>query len=167
MIHLPDRIYIIGGPGSGKSFLAKRISALKHLPHFELDDIMRFKKYTEKLPMEQRTHKLHQTILQKYDKWVIEWLALDRADECYKKADLVIVFNVPSWVVAWRIFRRYVRNVLRWDFTETFWWMFSLAKRAMTYQNPKSTYSLRRHIEDCKKYKCNYVVINDAKEILS
>jgi adenylate kinase family enzyme len=67
-----DKIYIIGGAGSGKSTLAKKISELKHIPRFDTDDIMRFKKYTEKLPEEQRIHKLHTTILKKYNKRVIE-----------------------------------------------------------------------------------------------
>jgi adenylate kinase family enzyme len=71
-MQFPDKIYIIGGAGSGKSTLAREISEIKHIPHFDTDDIMRFKKYTDKLTVEQRTHKLHTTILKKYDKRVIE-----------------------------------------------------------------------------------------------
>ncbi|MEI8008704.1 MAG: hypothetical protein WCI00_04845 [bacterium] len=68
---LPDKIYIVGGAGSGKSTLAKKISKIKHIPNFDLDDIMRFKKYTEKLPMEQRDYKLN-ALLQEHIKRVIE-----------------------------------------------------------------------------------------------
>jgi adenylate kinase family enzyme len=71
-MHLPDKMYIIGGSGSGKSSLAKKISSIKHIPYFDLDDIMWFKKYTEKLPMQQRTYKLHHTILQQHHKRIIE-----------------------------------------------------------------------------------------------
>jgi adenylate kinase family enzyme len=165
-MHLPDKIYILGGAGSWKSSLAKKISIIKQIPHFYLDDILRFKKYTEKLPTEQRMYKLHQ-ILKEHNKRVIEWCSVDRPDECYKQADLVIVLDVSTYIVAWRIFKRYVSRIIHWDFRETFRWMMWLAKRAMSYQDPKRTHSLRRHIEDCKKYKCNYVVVRDAKEVLN
>jgi hypothetical protein len=74
--------------------------------------------------------------------------------------------NVSKFTVAWRIFKRYIFRIIRWDFTETFRWVMWLIQRAMTYQNPESRHSFRRHLEDCKKYKCNYIVIRDAKEIL-
>jgi hypothetical protein len=118
------------------------------------------------LPMQQRTYKLHHTILQQHHKRIIEWFAIDRAEECYQKADLVIILNVSKFIVVWRIFKRYVSQIVRWNLTQTFVWMIKLMIRAMSYQNPKSKYSLRRHIEDCEKYRCNYVVIRDAKEIL-
>lgn len=162
----PNKIYVLGGSGSWKSSLAKKISKIKNIPHFDLDDIMRFKKYTDKLPEEQRKHKLHTTILQKYDKRVIEWCFVDWADECYKKADLVILLNVSKFTVAWRVFKRYIINILHWNFTETFRWVIWLMQRAMSYQNPKNRHSLYRHIEDCKKYGCTYIIIRDVKEIL-
>jgi adenylate kinase family enzyme len=165
-MQLPDRIYIIGGSWSWKSTLAQRISRIKHIPHFALDDILWYKKYKEKLPVEQRTYKLHHTILQKYDTWVIEWFAVGWADRCYQEADLVIIFDVSRRVIAWRIIKRYILWILHWDFTKNFFEMIVLLRWAITYQNHKSIYSLRRHIDDCEKYKCNYVVIRDAKEIL-
>ncbi|MEI7563122.1 MAG: hypothetical protein WCJ39_05660 [bacterium] len=71
-MQLPGKIYIIGGAGSGKSTLAREISKIKHIPHFCLDDIMWYKKYSEKLPLEQRTYKLHANILEQHNRWVIE-----------------------------------------------------------------------------------------------
>ncbi len=165
-MQLPDKIYIIGGSGSWKTSLAKKISKLKNIPHFDLDDIMRFKKYTEKLPKEQRIYKLYHNILQQHKKRIIEWFAIDRADECYQKADLVIILNVSKYIVAWRLLKRYISQIIRLNFTQKFLWLIDLIKRAMTYQDPKSIHSLRRHIEDCKKYNCNCIVIRDAKEIL-
>ncbi len=162
---LPDKIYIVGGAGSGKSTLAKKISKIKHIPNFDLDDIMRFKKYTEKLPMEQRDYKLN-ALLQEHIKRVIEWCAVDRSDICYQEADLVIVLDVSKYIVAWRIFKRYLYLIFHWNFTGTFVWMINLIQRAMKYQNPKTHHSLYRHINDCKKYKCDYIVIHHDKEIL-
>ena len=33
------KIHIVGGPGSGKSFLAKKLSRELGIPHYDLDDI--------------------------------------------------------------------------------------------------------------------------------
>lgn len=33
------KIYIIGGPGSGKTFLANKLSNELNIPHFDLDDL--------------------------------------------------------------------------------------------------------------------------------
>ncbi len=161
-MQLPDKIYIIGGAGSGKSTLAKRISELKHIPHFCLDDITRFKKYTEKLPLDQRAYKLHHDILLQRKKWVIEWFAVDRVDECYQKADLIIVLDVHGIVTSRRMIKRYFRR----HSTRNFLWILKLIKRALKYHNHSNPYSIHRLIRDCEKYKCNYVVIRDAKEIL-
>ncbi|MFH0701512.1 MAG: hypothetical protein V2A62_03685 [Candidatus Woesearchaeota archaeon] len=34
-----NKIHIIGGPGSGKSYAAKRLSQLLKIPHFDLDEL--------------------------------------------------------------------------------------------------------------------------------
>lgn len=68
---LPNKIYILGGSGSGKSSLAKKISMIKKIPYFDLDDIMWNKKYTDKLPVEERIPKLH-ALLKTHKHWVIE-----------------------------------------------------------------------------------------------
>lgn len=164
-MQLPDKIYIIGGAGSGKSTLAKKLSAITHIPFFCMDDIMWQKKYTLKRPVEERTRLLTTTILDIYDTWIVEWFAVDRADECYKQADLVIVFDVPKYIVAWRILRRTLISFFKWDFTQHGSWFFSFISWAMKYTTPWHPHSFARHIEDCKKYACNYIIIHDAKEI--
>ncbi len=158
----PNKIYIIGGAGTGKSTLAKKISKIKNIPHFCLDDITRFKKYTEKLPLDQRAYTLHHDILLPYKKWIIEWFAVDRVDECYQKADLVIVLDVPGIVTSRRMIKRYFHRTS----TRNFLWIIKLIKRALKYHNHSNPYSVHRLIGDCKRYKCKYIIIHDAKEIL-
>lgn len=162
----PDKIYIIGWFWSGKSLLAKRIAAIKKIPHFDLDDIRWVKKYSHKLSDNERKQKLD-NILQRNAQWIVEWCVVDWADECYMLADLIIVLKIPSYVAAWRIMKRYLSRIFSWKYAWTFWWMLSLMYRAYEYyQWSKGKYSFCRHIQDCKKYKCKYMIIRDAKEIL-
>ncbi|MCX6823440.1 MAG: hypothetical protein NTX91_05660 [candidate division SR1 bacterium] len=161
-MQLPDKIYIVGGAGSGKSTLANKISEIKHIPHFCLDDITRFKKYTEKLPLDQRAYKLHHDILLHHKQWVIEGFAVDRVDECYQKADLVIVLDVHGIITSRRMIKRYFHRYS----TRNFWGIVKLIQWALKYHSHSNPYSVHRLIHDCEKYKCNYVVIRDAKEIL-
>lgn len=166
-MQLPDKIYIIGWFWSGKSSLAKHISIIKKIPYFDLDDIRWLKKYSHKLSDDERKQKLHE-ILHKHDKRIIEWCVVDRADICYSSANLVILFKVPGYIVVWRVFKRYIYRLFHWIYTGSLWWTLSLMYRSfMYYQKSKGKYSFHRHIEDCKKYKCNYIVIRDAKEILN
>jgi adenylate kinase family enzyme len=162
----PDKIYVIGWFWSGKSSFAKHIAAIKKISFFDLDDIRRLKKYSHKLSDDERKQKLDE-ILQHNKQRIIEWCVIDRADECYLLADLVIVFKIPWYIAAWRIMKRYFSRMFSWKSVWTFLWMLSLMYRAyMYYQWSKGKYSFHRHIEDCKKYKCNYIIIRDAKEIL-
>lgn len=52
-------------------YLIKILHATTHHPHFELDDIMWAKKYTQKLPIPEREQKVHD-ILSSHSAWVIE-----------------------------------------------------------------------------------------------
>lgn len=165
-MNLPDKIYIIGWFGSGKSLLAERIHNIKKVSYFDLDDIRWAKKYTEKLSEEKRKYKIQQ-ILKQYKKWIVEWCVIDWADICYNSADLVIVLKISWYVAVWRVFKRYISRIFHWEYAWSFLWTLSLMYRSfMYYQKPKGKYSFHRHIEDCKKYNCNYIIIRDAKEIL-
>lgn len=83
-----------------------------------------------------------------------------------KRRISLLFFNVPRFVLARRIFKRYIHHIIYKDASQTFLSMIKIIQRAMTYYNPKSKDSFYRHINDCKKYKCKYIVIRDAKEIL-
>lgn len=67
------KIHIIGCSGTGKSYLAKRLSEKYNIPHFDLDDIFwdnSSDRYGVKMPDEKR-NQLLDDILRKND-WIIE-----------------------------------------------------------------------------------------------
>nr|WP_249930791.1 adenylate kinase [Paenibacillus polymyxa] len=88
------RIIVIGSPGSGKTFLAKRLSMWIHLPYTSLDDLYwgpEWKRSTDK-----QFHKQLGEVLQR-EEWIIE----GNYHECYfterlQRSDTIIVMDVST-----------------------------------------------------------------------
>jgi adenylate kinase family enzyme len=102
------KIHIIGGPGSGKSYLAKKLSERYSIPCYDLDDIFWDKNQREyiRTPEEARQKKLS-TIL-KNDSWIIEGVYYKWLADSFEDADKIVVLNTPVMLRQWRILRRYL-----------------------------------------------------------
>jgi adenylate kinase family enzyme len=92
------KIHIIGGPGSGKSYLAKKLSGRYSIPCYDLDDIFWDKNQREyiRTPEEARQKKLS-TIL-KNDSWIIEGVYYKWLADSFEDADKIVVH--PGYVEA-------------------------------------------------------------------
>ena len=66
---LPKRIYIIGSTGSGKTYLARKLSLLFGIKSYDLDDIYWIKKYYKKRD-ENVKQRMLERIYQKKE-WII------------------------------------------------------------------------------------------------
>lgn len=107
------KIHIIGGSGSGKSFLADKLSREYSIPHYDLDDIMWDNKsdaYGVKRSMEERKALLNE-ILQK-DDWIIEGVYYKWCGQCFADADKIYLLDVPRHTYRYRIIRRFWRRKL-------------------------------------------------------
>ena len=106
------KIHIVGGPGSGKSFLAKKLSRELGIPHYDLDDIQWANEggYGTKRDITERDALLRQ-ILQK-DQWIIEGVYYAWCGRCFEDADRIYLLTVPRRVYRYRILRRFLRRKL-------------------------------------------------------
>ena len=107
------KIHIIGGPGSGKSFLADRLSRQLGIPHYDLDDLQwdnAAAGYGTKRNPQQRDALLHQ-ILQQED-WIIEGVYHKWCGPCFAQADRIYLLEVPRSRYRFRILRRFFRRKL-------------------------------------------------------
>ena len=97
------KIHIIGGPGSGKSFLAEKLSRELGIPHYDLDDIQWANEsgYGKKRDTGERDALLEQ-ILQR-DDWIMEGVYYAWCGRCFEDADRVYRY---------RIIRRFLRRKL-------------------------------------------------------
>ena len=107
------KIYIIGGPGSGKSFLAEQLSKEFGVQHYDLDEMQWDNKsasYGVKREPAERDNLLSDVL--RNDNWIIEGVYYAWCQQCFADADKIYVLSVPRYKYRYRIIRRFIRRKL-------------------------------------------------------
>ena len=103
------KIHIIGPAGSGKTFLARRLSAATGVPVTDLDDIFwdnKIDSYGVKRPPEERDRLLASVL--ENDDWIIEGVYYKWLAKPLHAADRVLFLRTPYRLQVWRIIRRFI-----------------------------------------------------------
>ena len=161
----PKKIFIIGTTGSGKSVLSERLSKLSNIPRYDLDEIYYKQGFNEKEKSSTRKKKL--LMILKREKWIIEGVYTSWTNEIFRKADLVIWLDLPSVILSWRIFKRYLKKKLKGECPkdETLKSTFNLIKFANKYKKSNNLNGYRKHQSMTNKYKVNFIKINNKKQL--
>jgi len=104
-----SKVHIIGGPGSGKSYLANRLSVSLGVSSYDLDDLFwdnTAKSYGIRAEPETRDRKLHE-ILQ-CSGWIIEGVYHQWLDDSFRNAEAIVVLKPNVWLRDWRILKRFI-----------------------------------------------------------
>ena len=107
------KIHIIGGPGSGKTFLAGKLSRQYGIPHYDLDDIQwdnSSGSYGTKRNPQERDELLSEILGN--DDWIMEGVYYSWCGRCFEDADRIILLEVPRYKYRFRIIRRFIRRKL-------------------------------------------------------
>jgi adenylate kinase family enzyme len=103
------RIHLIGGPGSGKSYIAAKIAATYGIAAHDLDDLFwdaRAPTYGTRADKDQRNQAL--LALAARDSWIIEGAYYRWVAPSFARADLIIVLTPSVWRRDWRIMKRFM-----------------------------------------------------------
>jgi len=105
------KIHIIGGSGTGKTYLANLLSTKYNIPHYDLDDLFwdnSANQYGVKMSIEKRSEMLSK-ILQNED-WILEGVYYSWITDSFEKADAIIILDVPKRVYKYRIICRFIKR---------------------------------------------------------
>lgn len=158
------KIHIIGGSGTGKSYLAEGLSEKYAVPHFDLDDLQwdnHAETYGIKRPAEKRASLLRD-ILEKED-WIVEGVYYKWVQESFDKADMIYVLEVPLFICKFRIVKRFIKRKLGLarGKKETLKSLMGLMKWAEQYQR----YDLEEIKKLLIKYQTKVIFLNSKRQI--
>jgi molybdopterin-guanine dinucleotide biosynthesis protein len=101
------RVHVVGGAGSGKTTLARRLVDRLGAPHHDLDAVGYEGGAGPKRSLEARLADVRRIAAE--PSWVTEGIYLRWTEELLRAADLIVWLDVPWRVAAWRIVLRHVR----------------------------------------------------------
>lgn len=102
-----SRIYITGGPGSGKTTLAKNLSHQLTIPFCEMDLIGWENGVGVERSLEVRLHDVHEIVIQA--DWVAEGGHTPWRDELLQNAEQIVWLDLSWNIASWRILTRHLR----------------------------------------------------------
>ena len=158
------KIRIIGCSGSGKTYLAKKLSQKYSVPYFDLDDIQwdnSQNSYGVKMPLEKRNQMLN-NILQRPD-WIIEGVYYAWVQKSFEDADMIYVLDMPKHLYKFRIIKRFIKRKIGLEKgkKETLKSVYNLLKWTDTFQN----INMKEIIRILEAYKDKVVFIKKKAEI--
>ena len=113
------KIHIIGCSGTGKTYLAKKLSNKYNIPHYDLDNIYwdnSSEKYGLKTEFEKRDNLL-QNIFEK-DAWIVEGIYYKWLEQSFKDADIIYILDLPKYIYKFRIIKRFIKRKLKLEVTK-------------------------------------------------
>ncbi len=102
-----SRIYITGGPGSGKTTLAKSLSHQFAIPFYEMDLIGWENGVGAERSLEVRLRDVHEIAMQA--EWVAEGGHSPWRDELLQRAEQIVWLDLSWNIAGWRILTRHLR----------------------------------------------------------
>ena len=106
---MKPRIHLIGGPGSGKSYAAARLSSQFDVPAYALDDLFwdnTASGYEVRAEPAARDRQLASLV--ERDGWIIEGVYYGWVAPSFAAADIIIAMTPSIGVRQWRVIKRFV-----------------------------------------------------------
>jgi adenylate kinase family enzyme len=113
-VEILTKIHIIGAPGSGKTYIAKKLSKKLRLPMYTLDHLFWDSESSyqgSQTPPAKRDQLLKQII--EKENWIVEGVYYRWVKESFINADYIIVLKTNVRIRRWRIIKSFIFRKLR------------------------------------------------------
>ncbi len=160
------KIHIIGGAGSGKTYIAEQISNCLRIQKHDLDDIFwdnNANGYGVKSEEEVRDKKLNDIL--KNDSWIIEGVYYKWLYNSFEQADKIFVLKPAISLQDWRVITRFLKRkigILPAKKKETLKGLVELIRWNHEYNKVK----IDSILDFIKEFDNKTVVVKDNREIL-
>ena len=149
---MPDRILVYGVTGSGKTVLAKRISAATGVPWHSVDDLT-WEPGWVPVPDEEQRRRIEAICVG--ERWVLDTAYGGWLDVPLARAELIVALDFPRWLSLYRLIRRTVLRAIDGrplcnGNRESFRHMFS--RESIVLWHFKTFSRKRRRIRDWEAY---------------
>ena len=160
------RIHIIGGSGTGKSYVTKKVSEKFNISHYDLDNIFwdnTSEHYGVRMPIEKRAEKLNSIL--KNSNWVIEGVYYSWLNDSFSNADYIFILNSPVIVYRYRIIKRFLKRKLGVEKgkKETLKSLIGLLKWTDNYQKNK----MPKILEFLEPYKEKIILLENSEDMFN
>lgn len=102
-----NRILILGGPGAGKTTLARNLSQMTGIEATYLDGL-NFEANWKMVDSDKRDFEINE--IMKKDRWIMDGTYKTTLKERCKLADLIIVLDYPSFALLKGVLKRNIKN---------------------------------------------------------
>lgn len=103
------KIHIIGACGSGKTYIAQKLSNILNISHYDLDDAYWSPINNDySTPFSDKEMAANLNKILRHESWIVEGAYCDWVDDVFKSADIIIILNVNMFVRDCRIIKRFI-----------------------------------------------------------
>lgn len=158
------KIRIIGGCGSGKTYIAKVLSAKLNIVHIQTDNLVWNRTDITKYPEEMRNKMLEDIVSQ--DSWIIEGVHYKWGLSSFEEADFIFIIRPGLWVQNWRVIRRFMKTRFRLEernYTQDFKNLITMIGWNQEFEDK----SIDKIIEMTSQFESKRFLVNDNKDILN
>jgi adenylate kinase family enzyme len=162
---MPQRIHIIGGPGSGKSYIARRLSQRFGIPAYDLDELFWDRtapRYGVRAAIHERDARL--MAITQEARWIIEGVYYGWLRPSFERAERIFVLHPNVLLRDWRIVKRYVNRKfgIRPTKRENLFDLYQLIQ----WNHQYDTGHLRQALELMQEFEDKIVVCRRTKALL-
>ena len=159
------RIRIIGGCGSGKSYIAREVTRIYGIPCYETDNFV----WARTVPDTRNTPEVRDARFAGVvatESWIIEGVHHKWGTDSFREADLIVLIKPNRYVQDWRVIRRFIKTRLgleQRNYKQSF---KNLYVMLYEWNRGFNNESIPAIMELTEPYKAKRIIVSHNREIL-